>query len=732
MDRRTFLGRCSAAGGAWWVGQAFGVDEGAAQSSYVTPVIFPQPPPVKRLVTVPLSAGLSWEENVLFTCLQGLLNRESPSVYFVLDKTDAYWLDHYRARFGFPVEELSGPWALLERFRERISGFSLYDSKLLDTANLATVQCGLTGMLPASEALAKRLEAGQIPGHHDLRGRWSDRYEVYRHGLDELLPQCYPHLLGATCADMPHWPAAYVWFRDYLVAHQIFTCDLSASLRDRADRALLIQIFERMKAPGCVIGWRCIRCSEHEHVALAAQYGFSKLNFLLTRNMTIHAAMPRPEQPLHQIRRPVAGASSPAPRVVAASSPAPQLSRKVYIALMNTDGDAIPAMLERMSGRFDDPEHGDYPYSWGILPLAVDLMPAVLEHLYASATPNDYFVAATSGALYTYPHLRPDEEDYLRFTRYYLQRAGLDTAYMANWQDEFWTQEVDLPRYIHKLRRNLPECIGFVRGMGESAFERDYLGGGAPYLYCGEGIHRDSDVYDTFNKFIAANPIRPLFIFCLSNHNVTMGRIKEGIDRLPEGLVELVHLDKLMNLVREAHQRGWIQGNTLYPDKSGLRKLLREEALLAWPGKRDEILERAALAEKPEAEYSAGITNKEKRVIVEHSATSLSDLVAFDAIWDSMSLVKLALNARGIYVNEKRKGVRDFMREFSEWPEAGVVRECWRAWERWEGHPLIYDEACTLAEGLGKLAKRVDEGISPQENVEDPKKQDKGRRGEQQ
>jgi hypothetical protein len=125
-----------------------------------------------------------------------------------------------------------------------------------------------------------------------------------------------------------------------------------------------------------------------------------------------------------------------------------------------------------------------------------------------------------------------------------MQNTGLRAVHMTNWDDEHWWQEVDLPGFVKLLREELPDCLGYVRGLGESAFERHYIGGGPPYIFCGEGIHRDSDVYSTITDFVNANRNRPLFIFSLVNFNVSLKRMKEAIDRFPKDQYRLVRLDR--------------------------------------------------------------------------------------------------------------------------------------------------------------------------------------------
>jgi hypothetical protein len=303
--------------------------------------------------------------------------------------------------------------------------------------------------------------------------------------------------------------------------------------------------------------------------------------------------------------------------------------------------------------------------------------------------------------------LQRDPAAYLRLSRRYMKKTGLRAAYMINWIDDQWWQEMDLPEFTTLLRRELPDCIGFLRGQGESAFERQYIGDGAPYVFCGEGLHRDSDVYSTFADFIQANPARPLFIYCLTNHTVSLGRIKAGLDRLPGNEVRLLRLDEFLLLADKAHRQGFIASDDFYPDRSGLRKLLVREARGQWPGARDRIRANAELARLSITEFRARTHEPDVEIILRRSATPPADVFAHHAVWDSMLLAKLALNMRGIYVNHKGKAVDDFVREYGTAAEAAVIRELWTLWLNWTTTRPTYDEACAFARRLELLANAL-------------------------
>lgn len=691
MERRTFLQCCSAAG--LTLAYSAAAPGQPAHPNYVPPEIFPEMPRVKRLVAVPVPGDLPLDERLLMTCLQGLVNRTEPSIYLVGDETDRRWADYYQDRYGIPIEERADFEGLLETYLNAVTGYVAYDEDMLDSANVATVLSALNGTLPVSQRLKPRLEALGVNEADNLVGRWDNRYDAYRWALEELFPRCNQQLLGAVCTDRPHWPSESNWQQDYIVAHKMFTFDLSARARDREDFALFDQICAATSGPGCIMGWRCTRCPEHEFVALGARHDLSVLCCLETRNMTVHAAIPRPDTPYAQVHKSAADVGA--------------VEDKVYLAFLNTDGDATWSMLRGHSDRLFDPEYGSLKYSWAILPTAWDLMPGVLRFLYEKKTDNDYFIAPSAGAMYTYPHQLPDPRAYLRLSKYYMDQTGLNVPYFTNWDDDFWWQEVELPSFVELAREEFPGAAGFVRGMGESAFEKDFIAGGAPYIYCGEGIHRDSDVYQTLADFVAANPIRPLFICCINNHSVPLARYTSALARFDFDY-ELVHLDEFMRLIQWAHGEGRIPGDDLYPDKKGLRRLLRLEAEAAWPDLRDGILSRAARAQRSEAEFRSQQDDPEVALLLARSSTPPADIVAFDATYDAMFLTRAALNRGGIYVNEKAKGVRDFMETFSDVEDAGLIRDLWQLWLHWQQTPVSYARAREYAVRMGDLTRQIE------------------------
>jgi hypothetical protein len=97
--------------------------------------------------------------------------------------------------------------------------------------------------------------------------------------------------------------------------------------------------------------------------------------------------------------------------------------------------------------------------------------------------------------------------------------------------------------------------------------------------------------------------------------------------------------------------------------------------------------------------------------VLKRSQTDPADLIAFDAVWDSMKLVKTTLNMRGVYVNNKQVAVKSFGEIFGDVEEARVVEELWRLWLRWRKRRVRYETACDLAHRLSSLAQALDKKL---------------------
>ena len=404
--------------------------------------LFPRPPhPAPRLTVVDLMHRPSDEVYALL-CLQGLVNRQRPSLYVILSETDRQWLDWLLSRGWIDgTEVVSEPLRLVDRYREQVKGLVIHDFRLPATRNLATMLAAVKDGLVASPRLAKRLG---LPVLDDLRGRFKTSVEAYRWAFDTLWPQLSHQVVACL------WPDSIGGLRDYLVEQKVFIFWLSGPLDGtgpgadpNAELALMEELLAKMPANIPVLGYpyagRDVGIGEHDGVQSFARYGKYLVGSVACANLSLHSGFPRPEL------------KQPRPS-------APPLENKVYVTWVMSDGDNLPVLQCGNSPQlWAQKERGQVPVAWSISPSAAVLMPAVVDWYFRTATPNDTFVGAVSGIGYTYPddyaaHFKPAArvrlfDDFLHLTADGMAASGLDSI---------WIMGIRNPELIRRYVEQIP------------------------------------------------------------------------------------------------------------------------------------------------------------------------------------------------------------------------------------------------------------------------------------
>jgi len=644
-----------------------------------------------------------WILRSVCSIFQGLINRIEPRIYLQHGANDVDWLGIYKSEgHAFEVEQIESLQDLIDKFAGSLSGYVIFDPQMLDSLNIAQIWASLENWLVISPEMEPMLQKTGLKKKQDLRGRWQGRVSAYQWAFENLFPRCSKHVVGDCCVDFPYHPSdGSFHIRDFLVANHAFTFDLSAARRQRLEYRLLDKIYASMEFPAGVWGWHDSRDHEHWAVDRAARKGVYTICAVGGPNLTVHGGI-KPQNDAIPKQK-----SSPRKNLVAEKN-------KVYVAFMMTDGDALWVMDTLQLHNWASEKRGNFPLSWGFLPLLADIAPAMYSYYVKKMLPTDYMVAGPSGAGYTYPHMYPEPKQFLKYTKFYMQKCGLEIVNITNWNDYTHWQEVDLPWFNPLLFSELDNCIGYVRGMGESAFERHYNLPDKPYVFCGEGIHRgDKDDVATIKNFIDANPNRPLFVFCLINVAVSMERIKRVIDTLKDYPIDYVRLDDFMRLIKSAKEQNLITED-LYPNRKGNEQILINEAPANWAGAKKEIATLAPILQAADEAQALALMNTEEaglalgqRITDEDKA----DVLAFALCTSMFSLVKNVLNFQGIYVNIRQESVDKFMGLHGSWQGAASVVKLLNLWQNWEELTFDWQEIVQIGRNFLRVSEQADEFI---------------------
>ncbi|MFN2144878.1 MAG: hypothetical protein ACK2T7_05970, partial [Anaerolineales bacterium] len=453
---------------------------------------------------------LSYAERLSASCLQGLANRSGPRLFinygiyddpsarrtnedFLPDEIwyekfrpyvgnqDEHNLAYYRNLFDLTEQTLSLEEAV-QSFRAVVKGAVIWDPDFLDSVNIALTLAGLEDLLvihPEKATWAQEQLGLEIK--HDLRGRWTDRIELYKWAFQELFPHCNE---GNIACVEPGWQRPE--FTDYLVQNRIFTYSLSSAAPSRLfklgqtlllllvggpfglrnllfdlhlDRfikslgiwlmglgssetrlATRIQRAVQPRPYPTIFGWHTCRDDELGFMLLLSANNLRLVPSHLASNFSFHSQLPA------QIKF----------QQEHISEEEVQLEDKIYLTFTLSDGDQMVLMDTAELGNWRREERGKVPFNWETQPLLVELAPALLGQYYQTRKPADYLIAGPSGAGYIIPPLNANLQQYLEQTSQVCGQADvrLFTPYIG-----------DPPkRVIGEYGKMRGDFLGFIGG----------------------------------------------------------------------------------------------------------------------------------------------------------------------------------------------------------------------------------------------------------------------------
>lgn len=369
------------------------------------------PAPNKRIYALDMNAaGLGDQERVMFSALQGLVNRSRARIMLYQgNESMATWPAAHGLNRKISTISARTPYALVERFKDEIKGLVLYSTERSEHyGNLAVTVAGLERLLPVTADIQKKLidNGIDLPVVEDLTGLdMTATVDIYQYLYDNYWDRCNHRLLVSLRPVVPY-------------IHDVAVAAGSASVwldpRIKAEKELFDKMLEDL-TPGrdIVTGWYP---EERSGVGEATKYGLSTVPSDFFENGSLYSS----------IRVPVEIPSVPK---------MPELEDKVYVTLYISDGDNIQYCEHAMVGAFTQKGRGKIPMNWTISPALVDFSPSMLNYYYKNATENDFFASGPSGLGYAMPfdgHNRKwnitrssEFVPYARLSGRYLEKAGL-------------------------------------------------------------------------------------------------------------------------------------------------------------------------------------------------------------------------------------------------------------------------------------------------------------------
>jgi hypothetical protein len=412
----------------------------------------PKSKPSARVVSAVTLAGLSAEERIALTCLQGLVAREQPRIFLVRhEPEDRFWMEWHVAKGHVERFEPVAEWhSLFAAHRGITKGAIVPDPQLFRGDLLALNVAACEDLIVTSPELAAKLD---LPVVHDLRGR----FRTYAEGMEWLWAtykdRLNPHLCDfrspqllpfATFDHAFEWRGLMFWLAGSKEE------DKPGADREAEER-VIARILQEMPINGVCLGFPGMGegegPGEPPGVELLSRYGKSLVctNHCGNYSFWSSISIDRLEQPK--------------------APPPPPLERdKIYVALNVSDGDnqiLWPSFYRRY---FEHPAFGRFPLAFGMGPAIRELQPGIAQWYFEHATPTTEFFADVSGAGYMQPdHFGEAYDDrdrvwaaFLESTRRLMEPLGMRTIRTVGGGD------AALERYATAL----PFCHSLFADMG--------------------------------------------------------------------------------------------------------------------------------------------------------------------------------------------------------------------------------------------------------------------------
>ncbi len=377
----------------------------------------------------------SYDEAMAVACLQGIINREAPTVY-VLSKTNsrpAYWLELFSSGgwlHGRDIKPLPNIDALFALAKGKVRGAVIWDPAVPASMNVATTIAGVgDGVVFSPEFAEKYLKKWDLKVIKDLRGMFtgqetgSKKNDAYRWAIREYLGKglCSGHwlcLYEDPFSTRAKGNVGYVVTRDWAVKNRSFVYDLSPwgdeAPQDDPDQKPGTDL-ETYKL---ILEEMLKQTAGKQMTEVAGFFAFSKYSNVPghksshdpvpTEWETVYLISPYNcyqntvasncyNQSLHS-QAPFAPLKQRRPKTVQ------KQENKTYICILMADYDSSTPLYDFLPKHWSDTQRGAIPLLWGINPNLAETYPDIIKYYYETRSPNDYFGADASAAGYMNPN----------------------------------------------------------------------------------------------------------------------------------------------------------------------------------------------------------------------------------------------------------------------------------------------------------------------------------------
>lgn len=476
--------------------------------------------------------------HAMLLSLQGLVNRESPQLYFVYKPSWPWKItkplkEFYERRHDYDFKELNTPTKALKRFARAAKGYVVWDKEVRTSLIVAFTVAGVEDVVVVTEDLIPLVERHGLHMVVDLRGefRGMPDHEIYQIAYDRYWDRCSRDVviwMGGVYGE--HMEAGMA---DWGIYSRAFFTDSSNNPKHPEELAFTNRIFSEQNPQSYVMGWHSYKKdTEGQMTSLTSSYGLRMEGLNTLPNLSFNNNIPFTDDFKFTNNHNVEP-----DEVVEAED-------KVYVSLVQTDSIGI--------GAWTKPGRGGIPYAWQVSMSWVDIAPASLQFFFETATPNDYFIGGLTGPSYMYPKPIPADVFPVLMTEAKRQMKLLDLRVMESMDYSEGNRHVgntELTKEVgNRYYENFPDAIGFINGYGAARtfdlrddrplISYDY------YL----GLHRpEAEAIADIEELISLNKERPYFLLIHVRESKSIEKTMSILNGVSEA-IEVVPLDRFLKM----------------------------------------------------------------------------------------------------------------------------------------------------------------------------------------
>jgi len=237
-------------------------------------------------------------EQAFLITLQGVVNSNSPQLYFIYgEKWDFRFtpsvFDFLKDKHNFTFTQLNSAQQALDKFKDQIKGYVVWDKEVRTSLIVAFTVCGLERAVAITEEMIPMMEKAGIKLIEDFRGKFTGKsdIEIYNWAYDKYFDKCSRDFIVWMGGE--HGNVMRPGVADFGIMKKAFFTDASTNEKDKEEYEFSKKVMSKQNPMSLVMGWHSYKKDkERDHVKLASSFALRVEGLHTLPNMSFTSQVP--------------------------------------------------------------------------------------------------------------------------------------------------------------------------------------------------------------------------------------------------------------------------------------------------------------------------------------------------------------------------------------------------------------------------------------------------------